>query len=104
MARDVRLHLVPIPRVVADLLAARADRQHAAQHLDLPDRLVDLAGELGGAPLVLSYPRLVRAQQPEAQEDGGGGPVRAPLVPVRPQDEPQGVAVLVPDAIAVAGE
>ena len=35
---DVRLDLTPIPVVIANILAARAERQQAAEGLDLADR------------------------------------------------------------------
>src|SRR5215213_7627187 len=50
--RDVLLDLLPVAAVVADPLARRADRQHAAQYLDVLQRLAKLpvdALELGGA-------------------------------------------------------
>jgi len=34
VAVDIRLDLLPVPLVVADLLAVGADGQHAGEHLD----------------------------------------------------------------------
>ena len=103
MRLDISFKQIPIARIIADLLAVRADRNKSPQDFDVGDRLVDFSPEDFFVSQKLPDSNPVRAKGDSAQDNQDTEIKPTRLVIMRLEYKRIACTGLIPHSIVVAG-